>query len=220
MNSNQAKYIHDENTHNNVDPSFLVPLFIELFSPKSVCDVGCGIGNFLSFFRNSCVKKVLGYDGNWVNRNLLAKHLNDHEFLSIDFENTFSIPPDEKFDLVLNLEVAEHISTNKSDQLVDFLTSLSDTIIFSAAIPGQGGINHINEQWEEYWESKFKRRSFKKYDIIRHRIISNQAISWWYRQNIVVYSKLDLSTYQAVELPNIIMRENYFNKLIQLNKQG
>jgi len=219
MTKSTVKYIHDENTHNQTDPSILVPLFMEMFSPRSVCDVGCGTGNFLYAFKNNGVGKVTGFDGTWANKELLAKHLAKDEFVTIDFEGALPQPP-QKFDLALNLEVAEHVSEKRSDDLIDFLTGLSDTIVFGAAIPGQGGFNHINEQWEEYWEAKFNKRGYKKYDIIRHRIISNKAISWWYRQNMVVYSKKDLSRFPAIALPNIIMQEHYLIKLTHLNNRG
>lgn len=212
FNDNGSKYIHDEVTHDMESPSVLVPIFIELLKPKNVCDVGCGVGNFLSTFKKLGVKKVLGYDGQWANKKLIAKHLDINEFRTIDFEK--QLPnPDRKFDLVLCLEVAEHVSAGKSDQLIDFLTKLSKTVIFSAALPYQGGQNHINEQWEEYWEEKFYKRGYKKYDIIRHKIFTNRKIQWWYRQNIVVYSKKDLSHFPTVPLTNVITHDLYVIKM-------
>ena len=212
-----AKYVHDEEIHDMENPNILVPIFMEMFSPKSVCDIGCGIGNFLDVFKKNGVQKVIGYDGKWANKELLAKHLKQDEFITVDFEEALPDPP-QKFDLALCLEVAEHISDEKSDQLIDFLTNLSDSIIFSAAIVNQGGFKHVNEQWEEYWEEKFNKKGYKKYDIIRHKIFTNTEIIWWYRQNILVYSKKDLSHFPAVALTNIITKDLFMYKINVINQ--
>ncbi|MCD6013612.1 MAG: class SAM-dependent methyltransferase [Flavipsychrobacter sp.] len=214
MSQKREKYVHTEDIHN---PSMLVPIFYDMFKPASVCDVGCGVGAFLDVFKQLGVKKVLGYDGVWANRELIATHIADDEFQTIDFEKEMPKAP-QKFDLVVNLEVAEHISHERSDNLIDFLVSLSDTIIFSAALPDQGGYEHINEQWEEYWEEKFNKRGYKKYDIIRHKICANKDIIWWYRQNTVVYSSKDLSHFPEVKMPNMITQELFMSK-IAVNKQ-
>jgi hypothetical protein len=214
------KYIHnagDGTDHTEAYPKTLVPIFMEMFQPKTVCDVGCGLGAFLSVFKKSGVQKVKGFDGEWADRQAVSQYLDDNEFGLIDLEGTYP-SVSEKFDLVLNLEVAEHVSDKNSDNLVSFLTGLGDTIIFSAAIPGQGGYKHINEQWEEYWEEKFNKKGFKKYDIIRHKIFSNKEIIYWYRQNILVYSKKDLSHFPEVKLPNLISQELFTNK-VNLVKQ-
>ena len=41
-------------------------------------------------------------------------------------------------------------------QLVATITKHGDAVLFSAAIPGQGGQDHLNEQWPEYWQKKFE----------------------------------------------------------------
>jgi len=213
------KYIHDEIIHNHVDPAILVPIFLNLFRPASVCDIGCGTGNFLQAFKTNGIPKVLGLDGAWANKELISKHLTDTEFRTVDFEGLLPIFS-EKFDLSLCLEVAEHISERNADSFIEFLIRTANSIIFSAAIPGQGGYNHLNEQWEEYWEEKFLKAGYRKYDVIRHLIINNTSVSWWYRQNIVVYSRNNLDHLPKIELSNIVVRENYFNKLIQINNQN
>lgn len=46
----------------------VVPIAIELARPKSVVDVGCGDGTWLSVFRHLGVNDTLGLDGDYVNR--------------------------------------------------------------------------------------------------------------------------------------------------------
>lgn len=218
MKSAKNRYIHLEKDHNLNEPQQLVPVFLQFFDPVTVCDIGCGVGNFLSVFK-SLGKDVMGFDGPWANREIVSKYLSDSEFQIVDFELGFP-PVSKRFDLALCLEVAEHIRESKADDLIAFLTKLSDNIIFSAAIPFQGGDNHINERWESYWEEKFNNFGFFKYDLIRHKIWHNKNIQWWYRQNIVVYSKNDLSKFPSVSYENAIIRECYEQKIQMLSNSS
>jgi hypothetical protein len=92
-----------------------------------------------------------------------------------------------RFDLALCLEVGEHLSQERSNSLVHDLCSLSDCVLFSAAIPGQGGANHINEQWQSWWARLFAENDFILFDCIRPRVWSNRAVEQWYRQNMFLY---------------------------------
>ena len=89
----------------------------------------------------------------------------------------------------MSLEVAEHLPESAADTFVKTLTNLSDNIIFSAAIPSQGGQNHINEQWHTYWIEKFEKRGFYCHDLIRTHIWNNEKVDWWYKQNMFFFSK-------------------------------
>src|SRR6185295_2140887 len=121
---------------------------IKLFHPSSVLDVGCGLGHFLKVFIDSGINDVTGVEGPWLDN---SKLVIDNELIQIkDLEEPFDL--ERKFDIALCLEVAEHISEHAAEQFIKTLTVHSDVIIFSAAIPEQGGQNHINEQWIEYWE--------------------------------------------------------------------
>ncbi|MDT8380578.1 MAG: class I SAM-dependent methyltransferase, partial [Desulfotignum sp.] len=144
------RYIHHKEAHNLTAPEIIVPVLMEVLNPRSVVDVGCGIGTFLHVFRKAGVNDVLGYDGSWVNLDQLSQYLNPAFFREVDLEK--SVSPERSFDLALCLEVAEHLHPDSADNLVETLTSLSSRILFSAAVPGQMGQNHINEQWPEYWQ--------------------------------------------------------------------
>ncbi len=93
-----------------------------------------------------------------------------------------------KYDLVESLEVAEHLSPSRADSFVEELTKLGDVILFSAAITGQGGVNHINEQMPSYWAKKFLRLGYVGIDCIRPQIWNNKQVEVWYRQNIFIYA--------------------------------
>jgi hypothetical protein len=94
-----------------------------------------------------------------------------------------------KYDLVICLEVAEHLPDSASDLLVETLTKHGDVIIFSAAIPGQGGQNHVNEQWTSYWQNKFSKLGFYFHDVLRPLIWTNKSIEWWYKQNMFLVTR-------------------------------
>lgn len=92
-----------------------------------------------------------------------------------------------QFDLVISLEVAEHLPPSSSESFVETLTTHGKVVLFSAAVPGQGGVNHINEQWPAYWKRLFEAREFLLVDCLRDRFWNNQEISPCYRQNIMLY---------------------------------
>ncbi len=161
----------------------VVPLMMEWLHPTSVVDVGCGQGEWLARFRQAGVSSILGIDGPWVDQNSLAIPQADFQVRSLD--QPWELP--ESFDLCCCLEVAEHLPHASADSLVRNLTTASDAVLFSAALPGQQGTDHINEQWPEYWERKFTGLGFLKLDVIRPRIWQNSAVGWYYQQNMYLY---------------------------------
>ncbi len=176
----EKKYVHNENIHNLKAPRLIVPHLINLFNPKSVIDVGCGIGTFLYVFQENGIENVLGVDGGWVDSSKL--HISERFFLERDLEKKLNL--NKRFDLALSLEVAEHLKQNVADVFVESLVSLSNIIIFAAAIPKQGGQNHINEQYPKYWQEKFLKHNFHFYDIFRECYWQNKNVPWWYKQNM------------------------------------
>jgi SAM-dependent methyltransferase len=206
------KYQHRESTHNLKSPSEIVSFVLTFLKPKSVIDVGCGTGTFLKKFKDSGVERILGVDGNWVNRDLLKKNIQETEFVEADLEKQLSI--NEHFDLAICLEVGEHLHSSAADTLVSNLVKLSDTIIFSAAIPLQGGQNHINEQWPEYWMKKFSDHGYIFYDVFREQFWNNKKVFWWYKQNMFLVRK---SAEQQQPFLNYVHPELFYNKAKTLN---
>lgn len=178
----EIKYIHEPGVHRADDAACIVPAIMESFRPASVLDVGCGLGHFLQAFQGAGVPEVKGIEGEWLDKSQLV--IDPEHVIIRDLEQPFSLG--RKFDLVLCLEVAEHLTAAAASSLVEALTVHSDVIVFSAAIPGQGGQHHFNEQWIDYWQDLFAKHDFHMNDSIRHRIWNDQQIHWWYRQNIVV----------------------------------
>jgi hypothetical protein len=179
-------FIHEENIYNRKAAQEVVPFLIKTFNPSSVLDVGCGKGTWLNVFSQfSTVCKIRGIDGLYVD----VKNLDipSDSFISQDLNQAFDLG--HKYDLLICLEVAEHLECNAANAFIESITRHSDIIVFSAAIPGQGGQKHINEQWPEYWQQKFSQKGFDAFDILRNVFWDNVNVNWWYKQNMFVYIK-------------------------------
>lgn len=161
----------------------LIPYLLRFVNPKSVLDVGCGTGFFLRSFMDMGVIDILGLDGDYVPRDMLR--IPEEQFIVHDLESEFVL--DRRYDLVMCLEVAEHVSDQASDSLIKSLVRHGDLIAFSAAVPGQGGTNHVNERYLSYWHEKFSAQGYEMADILRPLIWDREKISWFYRQNLVFF---------------------------------
>jgi SAM-dependent methyltransferase len=152
-----------------------------------VADIGCGTGTFLKIFKSNGVTDVIGVDGSWVDRKLLQNNIDEADFYECDFEKGFILQ--KRYDISICLEVAEHISPEKASGFINDLCKTSDIIIFSAAIPFQGGQNHLNEQWIDYWQSLFKVNKYSIYDGLRQIIWDYNNVEVWYKNNIFIFIK-------------------------------
>ena len=162
-----------------------MPIVRKYIRPQKVIDVGCGVGTWLSVWQKNLGAEIYGVDGDYVDRN---QFLIDKKFFHpYNIEKRINL--NKKFDLAMTLEVAEHLSPERADSFVEDLTKLSDVILFSAAIPGQGGDNHVNEQFQSYWAEKFARLDYVAVDCIRPQVWNNNQIVMHYRQNLFIYVK-------------------------------
>jgi SAM-dependent methyltransferase len=185
----------------------LAAIIVDKFSPSSAVDVGCGVGTVLASLKVLGCGTVLGLEGPWLD--ITSAVLNDEELKLIDLETPFKL--DRTFDIAISLEVAEHLYEGSATPFVKKLCKLSDIVIFSAAIPGQGGVNHFNEQWQAYWAQKFTEHGYFAFDLVRPLIWADVAIPLWYKQNTVVY----MSSRAVLRFPTL---EKYrVNQLTNLN---
>jgi SAM-dependent methyltransferase len=158
-------------------------LLMGWIEPRSAIDVGCGVGTWLRELKDKGTTTVLGVDGPWVNVEQLQ--IDEDEFLAVDLEEDLSLK--REFDLVLCLELAEHLSPDRADALVKSLVTLGPIVLFSAAIPFQGGLHHANEQWPTYWAERFKSHSYVAIDCIRRRVWDDPEVLVHYRQNTMLF---------------------------------
>jgi len=231
--------LYDENFYKaQVDGSFksaeiILGLLYTFFKPQEVIDVGCGQGGWLAIAESLGAKGLKGLDGKWVKKDtLLSKNI---DFVEVNFEEAnleeanleeVLLKLDKKYDLCMSLEVAEHVSQKNAEKFIDFLCETSDIVLFSAAIKEQGGVNHINEQWQPYWIDLFKSNHYKCIDCFRGEIWNNPLVKWWYRQNIFLFvgpdnSVIDLEALKILEksIVNCAHPENYESKIKFYNSQ-
>lgn len=174
----------------------VVPLLMDLVHPKSVLDIGCGVGTWLSVFSDQGVSEILGIDGDYVPTDMLK--IPKDCFTPADLRNPVEL--DRRFDLATSFEVGEHLPESSSEALVRSLTDRAPVVAFSAAIPLQGGTDHINEQWQSFWCELFAARGFVACDAVRPKVWHNHDVAFWYAQNMLVYVKEDmLGDYPALQ---------------------
>jgi SAM-dependent methyltransferase len=178
----------------------IVPVLLELTRPSSVVDVGCGEGVWLSVFEAHGVGDVIGIDGSVGDTRRLQ--VAPGRFVAGDLTQPIALG--RRFDLALSLEVAEHLPASRAEGLVRDLTRLAPVVAFSAAIPGQGGTGHVNEQYQDYWRALFAREGFDAYDAVRARVWDLDDVAFWYAQNLIVYaspSAPSIETLRAARVP-------------------
>ena len=165
----------------------VVPVIMEYISPKSVVDLGCGTGVWLAEFKRQGVRDILGVDGSHITASQLAIHTDN--FLAADLSQPLRLQG--QFDLAMSLEVAEHLEPAAAEQLIDNLARLASVVLFSAAIPNQGGENHVNEQWPTYWAERFQARDYAALDPFRRFLWERTDVEWWYAQNMMLFIRKD-----------------------------
>ena len=178
-------------------------LFDIIKKPESIVDIGCGTGSWLAAAHYLGVEDVVGVEGSssakemlmipdefWMERNVCEK-----------------VELGRKFNLAISLEVAEHLPVESHSTFIGNLTCHSDVILFSAAIPYQGGTGHQSENWPSYWSEHFIRFGFDCFDIIRPVIWNMPGINFWYKQNIMLFvrqgcaGKIGLDSSQKTNIP-------------------
>lgn len=178
----------------------VVPLVFELLRPSSVLDIGCGRGAWLQAFKRVGVGHVQGIDGSYALGPQLA--IAPEEFLAHDLRLPLGLH--KEFDLALCLEVVEHLPLRAGVRLLGEMCKLAPAALFSAAVPGQGGRNHIAEQPPWFWRQCFADLGFLRFDVLRLHLVADNRVAWWYRQNLLLYVRRDA----VQEFPGLLDSQN------------
>jgi hypothetical protein len=164
--------------------SRIIPLLLGSLRVESVADIGCAGGAWLNVWQDAGICQIKGVDGEYVRMEDLE--IAPELFSPADLSRPLELG--RRFDLVQSLEVAEHIHESFADQFVLNLVKHAEKyILFSAAVPGQGGEYHVNEQPYDFWRDRLAGHGFDAYDFVRTTIASDPRISFWYRYNCILY---------------------------------
>lgn len=161
----------------------ILPDLLRLFEVQSTLEVGCGNAHWTRAAVSVGVGDYLAVDGPWNVQSDLV--IEPSHYLALDLSRP--LPLDRRFDMAICLEVAEHLEEKYSNTLIDSLVDSAEIVVFSAAMPLQGGYRHVNEQQASWWRAKFNDRGFQAFDLVRPKHWSDEAIHYWYRQNTFVY---------------------------------
>ncbi len=184
-----VKMLYDQNWHvtlgaqTNRSANVILSRLIEIFDIGSTVDIGCGHGHWGACALSIGISEVVCVDGPWTDRDALV--VPENAFVSADLSKPLTL--NRKFDLAISTEVAEHLPLMAAEPFIDNLVRHSDLVLFAAAIPNQGGYQHINEQWPSYWISLFEAKGYRAFDVIRPQIWNMQELHYFYRQNCLIY---------------------------------
>ena len=178
--------------------SVLIPMVCDLVKPRSVLDVGYGTGTWAATCAEHGAEEVFGVDGDHVDRERLK--ISPESFRAHDLREPLDLG--RRFDLVISLEVGEHVPGERAEVFVESLVRHADVLFFSAAIPFQGGRGHVNEQWPAWWAERFRKHGFEPIDCLRPRVWTDPRVKWWYSENAVLYA-----TRPAIEARPALARE-------------
>lgn len=161
----------------------VVPVVCKLLSPRSVLDVGCGRGTWLRIFREQGVADTIGIDGPHVAADTLE--IPAETFIATDLTEPFDLG--RRFDLAVSLEVGEHLDPEVAPAFVRSLVAHAPAVLFSAAIPLQGGPGHVNEAWQSEWANRFAAHGYSAIDAVRPVVWRDERVAYWYAQNTLLY---------------------------------
>lgn len=178
-----ADFFNNIGSYAQTTAKILYPILTDIYPFASVADIGCGDGEWLGVLAQQGIAEYAGLDGEWVKPEQLK--IPRERFQQADLNKPFQLP--RRYDLAMSLEVAEHLLPERAESFIADLVTVSDVVLFSAAIPGQGGTDHLNEQWPGYWARIFARHGYTAYDCLRPQLWLNKEVGWFYAQNILLF---------------------------------
>lgn len=164
------------------------------YQPASIADFGCGRGSWLAAAHESGIENLLGIDGPWNGQDKMVSPA--IQFIAADLNQPISL--EQRVDLAMSLEVAEHLMPASAETFVQSLTQAADVVMFGAAYNHQGGVNHFNEQPHSYWAAIFQSFDYVAFDLFRPHFWGNEDVSPPYRQNTFLYVKQGSPAFRSI----------------------
>ena len=154
----------------------------ETLQPQTVLDIGCGPGIYVDALRDHGIEAI-GID---TDKRIEGKpHLKKESL----FETNSTA------EVVICLEVAEHISKDMSEQVANCVADCvipDGILIWTAAKPGQGGTGHINCQPKDYWVQRLSNYGLQRDELLETQLLDYAKSGYymgWFLQNLIVFRK-------------------------------
>ncbi len=127
---------------------------VEKIQPKTVLDIGCAYGLLVEALRDrGC--EAFGID---VSDYALSRARNDIvKYLSVD---TILRPMSRKFDLIVTIEVIEHIKEEDCETAVQNMCAAADSVLLATTPDDFDDPTHFNVQPPVYWVKQFAKFGF------------------------------------------------------------
>jgi SAM-dependent methyltransferase len=150
----------------------------QFISPNDVLDIGCGPGTYVYSLRR------MNITATGIDTIIGKEHLRKQSILDMT---------DEKADLVICMEVAEHIDARYEDVIVKKIASaVGRTLIWTAAIPGQGSVGHINCKNKEEWSKKLSAEGLSRNHSRENHLVDFIRQGYhmgWFTQNLLYFER-------------------------------
>jgi len=122
--------------------------------PRTVMDVGCAMGFLVEALRDRGVE-AFGIDISEYALQHVREDIRPYVWKASILE-----PLPGRYDLIVCIEVLEHLPPAEVEKAIDHLCQAADDILFSSTPHDFGEPTHLNVQPLEYWAERFARRGF------------------------------------------------------------
>jgi len=178
-----------EEVDNKLFDPLLAAIIYCLYKPRCVLDIGCGNGWYCRYFKDCFVPTVKGIEGNpdVVSIGIYGDIL-EHD-LTKPINYFLPSLKSDSFDLVICLEVGEHIPARYEKIFIDNVVGfVSKFLVLSWAVPEQPGRGHVNLKTNRYVIEKMKNKGLSL-DEKRTRTLREYNSLWWFKQSVMAFEK-------------------------------
>ncbi len=161
---------------------------IEMENPRSVLDIGCAMGFLVASLRDRGVQ-AYGIDVSKYAISCVREDIKQYCKVCSSIEKLPKTFP-EKFDLVFNIEMIEHLYEDDGLKTIENMCNYADKIVFSSTDSDIEEPTHYNVQPIEYWSKNFAKNRFY------HKLDKDVS---FISKCAVMYEKEDVKPYKLVE---------------------
>jgi SAM-dependent methyltransferase len=161
---------------------------VKLCEGQKVVDMGCGRGWYVEALSRAGIA-AFGVDGNPEVQKLGPRYICADLAESLVIVEGEAVAIGRETDIVLCLEVGEHMPAEYADQLLDNVCRNAEKrVVLSWAIPGQVGHGHVNCQSNEWVAEQMSRRGFVRNATIENELRTVATLPY-FKNTLMVYDR-------------------------------